>query len=367
MNFGTTLIVCFSLIFLTGIVAAAEAVTCYEQPSSPDGTCCFSRFNLQEENRMQLAAPTVVDYSESNGNLLIRGPMPLIIRDGKGNDPAISRCKNQSDWQFAYDELGTMIGNQKTFAPVYFTDSKEAALKSDLQDFNLDNYHVIVVSLLDHGDINPTYFASEQKAFGGNYSSCSDPLKEGNIHGQSGNLIWSTVGFCDGGIDEKCKTILNTDTDTTCSYANLIEKLSTMMAEKDPSGKKRLIYFHCVLGTDRTGGVTIGYLQKTNPSMSFTDAVTYATHLGKESGMPPWPPNAASQNLANAYCQKTGGLCNTGENTRVYLPGRDTHSHLPGQEDAPSVTPVPTPRPVLVQTPVPAVRYNPAKSDEVNF
>ena len=367
MNFRTLLILWFSFVLLIGIVSAEGVVTCYEQPTAPDGTCCFNRFNLEEANRVQLAAPTVVDYSESNGNLLVRGPMPLIIQDGKGNDPTKSRCKNLSDWSFAYSELNTMIKNQNTVAPVYFSDSKEAAMKADLKDFNLDDYQLIVVSLLDHGDINPTYFSIEQRDFGGSFSSCSGQLKDGIIHGQKGNLIWSTVGFCNGGNDQNCQDLLNSDSDTSCSYANLIDELSAMMAKKDPSGKKLLIYYHCVLGTDRTGGVTIGYLQKTNPKMSFSDAVTYATYLGKESGEPPWLPNIASRNLANAYCQKMGGLCQVQENTRVYLPGRDTHSHLPGQEDATIETPAPTAVPLPVQTPVPVQRYNPAKSGGANF
>ena len=357
------------LILLVGLVCAEETVSCNEHPPAPDGACCWNRFNLQEENRVQLAAPTVVDISESNGNLLVRGPMPLIIRNGTGNNAITSLCMNQSDWRFAYDELNTMIQNEKSFAPVYFTKSKTETLATGLNDFNLDDYLLIVVSLLDHGDINPTYFAIEQRDFGGNYSSCSGPLTDGAIHRQAGNLIWSTVGFCENGNDDQCQHILNTDTSTTCSYANLIDMLTTLMAENDPSGKKLLIYYHCVLGTDRTGGVTIGYLQKTT-SMSFANAVTYATHLGTEDSMPPWMPNNQSLDLANAYCQKiygTSSLCSRQEDPRVYLPGRDQHSHLPGQGDtaAPAVKPMPAPVPV--QTPVPTERYDPTKSGRNTF
>ena len=361
----------FCLLFFVAFATAVEDTgpVCNE-PTSPDGTCCWHRFNLQEENRVQLAPPTVVDITEANGNLLIRGPMPLIIRSGKGNDPVVSPCMNHADWRFAYDELNTMIKNEKNFAPVYFSPGKKAALAADLETFNLDDYEVTVISLLDHGDINPSYFASEQQAFGGNYSSCSDMVTGGTINGQTGYLIWSTVGFCDGGNNDQCGILLNTDTGTSCSYANLIDKIAAMMAEKSASGKKRLIYYHCVLGTDRTGGVTIGYLQKTIPSMSFAHAVIYAAHLGTETSIPPWPPNKGSQNLANAFCLKIGGNCNTTEPTRVYLPGNDQHSHLPGQEDAPVVTPSPTIEPatpiVPAQTPVPG-RYDPTKSGSVNY
>ncbi|WAC05919.1 MAG: hypothetical protein OS112_04620 [Methanoregula sp.] len=361
---------CICLILLAGFVAAAEVAACNEKPAALDGTCCWNRFNLQEENRVQLAAPTVVDISESNGNILVRGPTPLIIRNGKGNDPKASPCMNHSDWRFAYDELNAMIQNQKTFAPVYFTPGKKAALASGLQNFNLDEYHVIVISLLDHGDINPAYFAIEQRDFGGSYSSCSEPLTDGTLPGgQKGSLVWSTVGFCDGGNDDQCQEILNTDTGATCSYAHLIDEIGTLMATGDPSGKKRLIYYHCVLGTDRTGGVTIGYLQKTMPPMSFADAVTYATHLGTENSMPPWPPNSASQALANAYCLKINGTCETVDDTRIYLPGRDRHTHIPDVQPGPAVTPsvLPVNTPAPAQTPVPAGRYDPTKAGEANF
>jgi len=363
-------ILAISLVLIVGFVTAAEQAAACNEPTAPDGTCCWNRFNLQEENHKQLAVPTIVDISELNGNILMRGPMPLIIRKGNGNDPKASPCMNLSDWRFAYDELNTMIEDENIFAPVYFTNSKKAALASGLNDFSLDDYHLIVISLLDHGDINPTYFSVEQRDFGGNYSSCSAPLTDATIHGQAGNLIWSTVGFCNGGNDDGCQQILNTDTGTTCSYANLIDQLTTLMAENDPSGKKRLVYFHCVLGTDRTGSVTIGYLQKTT-TMSFADAVTYATYLGKENGIPNWPPNAGSKNLSNAYCQKifglSSGLCSLQDDTRIYLPGRDQHTHLPGQGYTPPPAVKPTPTPVPVQTPVPAERYDPTKSGGNTF
>ncbi|NMB78105.1 MAG: hypothetical protein GYA23_03310 [Methanomicrobiales archaeon] len=351
---------------LLAVILPAVSAGCNEQPTAPDGTCCWKRFNLQEENRLQLAAPTVVDISESTGNILMRGPMPLIIRSGPGNDPTKSPCMNQTDWRFAYSELDQMITAKKSFAPVYLPESKKALLASQLEGFSLDDYHIIVVSLLDHGDINPTYFSAEQRDFGGKYSSCSGPLEAGTIRKQEGNLVWSTVGFCDGGTD--CQELLNKDTAMTCSYANLIDQLSTLMEEKDPSGKKRLIYYHCVLGTDRTGGVTIGYLQKTMPSMTFAHAVVYASHLGTEDAVPVWPPNTASKALAKAYCTKINQVCSEEEGTRIMLPGRDTHSHLPGQED-PVMTPPPAPVPQQVPVPVqtPATPYDPAKAGEVTF
>jgi len=356
----------FLLIGLALLAASAGAFSCFETPAAPDGTCCLKIYNLQESNRAQLAGPVVVDYAESTGNLLVRGPLPLIVRNGTGQS---GNCMNQSDWRFAYDELNTMMQNKKSSsAPAYFSDSKEAALLHDMQTFNLDDYRIIDISLLDHGDINSLEFDVLLREFGGVQSTCSAPPAEGTIHGQKGNLISSAFAFCPS-IDQQCKDTIDGDVGDRCSYSGRIDQIITLMNEKDPSGKKRLIYYHCVLGSDRTGSITIGYLKKTIPSLSFVHAYRYAEYLGKETqgGDAIWPPNPAAKNAALAYCQKIGADCTENEAQRILLPGRDTHSHLPGQEDEPVVTPAPTAAPAPVQTPVPAGRYNPAQSDEANF
>lgn len=362
MNLFRTISLLLGIVLFVG---TGNAFTCYETPTAPDGTCCLKIYNLQETNRAQLAGPVIVDYNEKTGNLLVRGPLPLIVRNGNGQ---AGNCMDQADWRFAYDEMNTMMQNKKSSsAPAYFPDSKKAALLHDMQDFRLDDYQIIDVSLLDHGEINSLEFGSLLKEFGNVSSTCSAPLAEGTIHGQTGNLISSAFAFCPE-IDKSCKDSIDKDVGDTCSFANRIDQLTMLMNEKDPTGKKRLIYYHCVLGSDRTGSVTIGYLQKTVPSLSFIHGYKYAEYLGKESqgGDAVWPPNPAAKNAALAYCQAIGADCTTEEAARILLPGSDTHTHLPGQED-PVVTPVPTAVPVPVQTPVPMAPYNPARSDDVNF
>jgi hypothetical protein len=339
--------------------------SCPDNDVASDGSsCCYKRFNLQEENRVQIVPPTVVDINEANGNLLVRGPMPLTIRNGARNMPATSPCRKHDDWSFAYENLSAMIGKEKTFSPVYFTPEKKTALQEDLAGFSLSDYQLIVITLIDNGDVDKNYLSIEERDFGGKYSQCSASLQPGTIRGEPANLVISTTGFCNSGNpgDSSCQVRLTKDQDGYCSYANLITQINTLMAEKDPSGKKRLIYYHCVLGNDRTGGVTMGYLMKAR-SMSYADALKYTTYLGKEGG-DSHPPNAASQTLARAYCQMIGSSCSTGDKT-VSSAAEGGIVTLPVPMVV--VTPQPTATPVPVQTAVPTGPYNPATSGGLNY
>jgi hypothetical protein len=345
----------------------AGAGYCANNDYANDGTtCCYNRFNLQEENRNAMAPPTVVDINEATGNLLVRGPMPLLIRTGAGNPPQTLGCKNHDDWSFALANLNEMIAAEKSFVPSYFAPAKGTVLKNDLENFNISDYQLIVISLVDNGDVDSKYLSIEQRDFGGAVSQCSATLVPGTIDGQPGNMVISTTGFCDGSDPSgaQCQIRLTKDADGYCSYANLIGQIEFLMNEKDPSGKKRLIYFHCVLGNDRTGGVTMGYLMKT-VGLSYADAETAATNLGDPAGRA-HQPNAASRTLALAYCQQIEGTCpahisgltveGTGAATTVSTP-------LPTITPTPLVLPQQTITTAPAQTAVPAGHYNPDSGD----
>jgi len=319
---------------------------------SPDGTSCHNVYNLQEENRDNLAAPTVIDLNEANGNLLVRGPLPLIVRDGVGNSGG---CKNKADWQFAYDNLNVMLINVKDVSPVYFSPGKTAALRAQMKEFDLADYHVIVVSLLNTAD-NANYVDIEKAAFGQKFSRCSAPVVEGTLRGQSANLIWSSVGACSD--DASCKNVLESDSDVLCSYNNLMDEINTLMAQKDPSGKKRLIYVHCTHGADRTGIVTMGYLMK-DLGLSYADALTYTNNMGQKTNDHPHNLVETYLTMAKAYCTEIGGSCPAGMDARMSSPATPVVTTVIPATTLPVNAAVPS------QTPV--TRYNPQNSGGTSF
>jgi hypothetical protein len=374
VKFQNTFIILICLLFLAGFVTAEETAASEDGMVSSDR--CSSMYNLQEANRLQIPGPSIVDIDEETGNILVRGPLPLIVRDGSGNTGG---CRDQSKWEFAYDGINEMLKHDKDFVPDYLKGtSKGSKLTAQLQNFDLKDYKVIDISLLNtDGNIN--LFEAENRSFGGKPARCSMNIPEGSLNGQPAGLIQSPVASCAPGQDACILQQMKQDTATSCSYANLISEMSTLMKTKGE--KKLLIYYHCHHGMDRTGGVSIGYLSTVFPSISVEDAITFDKYLGEDQFDPArvrdkdgWHSNDDMTALARMYCNVTTNYnpkCWAPEPARINLPGRETHSHLPGQDVAPVVTQVPAPAstlaPAPVQTPVPRERYNPTKSSTVNF
>jgi hypothetical protein len=363
-----------ALVILLVVLAVPNAGA--SDNNQTDNTYCQNRFNLAPENSVQISVPTVVDIDVKTGNLLVRGQVPLVVRDGPGNRGG---CRKHADWNYAYEGLDALIQNKNAFSPAYFNaenknEEKIAALRTSMANFKLDDYEVIDISLLTStpGGNDMVEFATIRDAFGGVSSTCNATLNEGSFHGQNGSAILSDFYFCNSGAGEPdCMRSVTADNVNpgSCSYASRIDQIVALIGgEGQKPGTKRLIYYHCSQGSDRTGAVTMGYLQKTIPGISFVHALHYAQYLGKETqgNDPIWSVNDGAKNSALAYCHYIGADCTTTEAPRILLPGSDTHSHLPGQED-PVITPSPTAVPVPVQTPVPAERYNPKTADSANF
>jgi hypothetical protein len=371
----TILIVLAVIIALVPAVAGADTNT-------TDQTYCQNRFNLVPENKVQISAPTVVDIDITTGNLLVRGQIPLVVRDGAGNTGG---CRMHADWNYSYDGLNALMQDKKGFVPAYFNaqnknDGKIAALNTAMATFNLDDYEVIDISLLNS---NPTgndmvEFATIRDAFGGVSSTCNATLIDTMFHGRNGNAVLSDFYFCnsgDGANDPNCirSMVMDNVNPGSCSFSGRIDQMIALMGGMDQKpGTKRLIYYHCSQGSDRTGAVTMGYLQKTIPGISYVHALHYAQYLGKEQQGTDamWPVGYGADTSALAYCQYIGADCTKTEGTRVLLPGSTTHSHVPGQTDTtaePTPAPVPVQTPLPAQTPIPTRPYNPTKSGDVNF
>jgi len=361
-------------VFMVLIISTIFPVVYANDTNVTDNTYCQNRFNLALENKVQISVPTVVDINTENGNLLVRGQIPLVVRDGPGNQAG---CREHADWYYAYDGLNSLMQDKEAFVPAYFGAEKKTALQKITKRFNLDDYEVIDISLLNTNspNIDMQEFATINDAFGEVHTVCNATPEDTTFHGRNGHAIVSDFYFCRAGADDQeCQKSMvmnlpNGDAGMYCSYAARIDQIIGLMAgqAKDPA-KKRLIYYHCSQGSDRTGSVTMGYLQKTVPKLSYVHALHYAEYLGQESqgNGADWTVGFGADTAALAYCQYIGADCTHTEGKRIMLPGSDTHSHLPGQED-PVVTPAPTTVPVPVQTPVPAERYNPAESGDVNF
>ncbi len=366
-----------ALVFLLVVLAVPNAGA--SDNNQTDNTYCQGRFNLAPDNRINISVPTVVDINLANGNLLVRGQIPLVVRDGPGNTAG---CRMHTDWHYAYDGLNALMQGKKDFVPAYFNEQnrnaeKRAALASAMAAFDLDDYEVIDISLLNSNspNIDMQEFDTIKGAFAGVSSVCNATPADAMFYGRNGHAILSDFYFCrDGENGETCRKSMvmdlpNGETGKTCSYAARIDQIVGLMEENaEDQKKKRLIYYHCSQGSDRTGSVTMGYLQRTITGLSYVHALHYAQFLGKETqgNDAMWPVGYGADTAALAYCHYIGADCTTTEAPRILLPGSDTHSHLPGQED-PVITPSPTVAPVPVQTPVPTERYNPQNTDSVNF
>ncbi|MDO9036516.1 MAG: hypothetical protein Q7U51_15105 [Methanoregula sp.] len=148
----------------------------------------------------------------------MRGPLPLLVRDGSGNSGG---CRAQSKWEFAYDGINEMLKHDKDFVPDYLKgSSKGSKLTAQLQNFDLKEYKVIDISLLNT-EGNSYLFEIENQSFGGKPARCSMNIPKGSLRGQPAGLIQSPVASCAPGQDECIRQQMLNDSATTCSYANL--------------------------------------------------------------------------------------------------------------------------------------------------
>ncbi len=238
----------------------------------------------------------LVDTHE-NGNLLVRGNLPMITND------ASDTCLPILDRTFAYASI-------------------DAKMKTLLGDFNLDDYEIIDVTLIDNQS-DRNQFTAEMNAFGlasipcgsewppYNNSCAWDPEQVFATVLPSGQRPWGLIWWP----IYACGTTPCNDTDTQIGLINfkfndLPGHLSALLAgaPSPESGKsKRLIYFHCMQGADRTGALHAVYLLDTDSSLTLPEAFDRASK-GYQRGHddqqinPLILPSCTYAGLAQKYC-----------------------------------------------------------------
>ncbi len=244
-----------------------------------------------------------------NGNLLVRGNLPLTANNGTNPCfPGQAHC-------FATAEM-------------------DARLKEIEPGFDVKNYEVIDVTLIDNqgtrdeltAEANAVGMGLDGIACGTTwlpFDGCAwEPgklYKSANAGNTPWALVWWPVYACGS---RPCN---ETDTEIGLRKFRFNETsayLKTLLTTPSDSGRKRLVYFHCVQGTDRTGALHIDYIIDNNPDMTFQEAIERAT-IGAQQGsdqqqlFPELKPMCTYVGLAYRYCLEK----NPGNPARCEMPG----------------------------------------------
>jgi signal peptidase I len=249
----------------------------------------------------------VVDVDEATGNVLVRGSIPLT-----GDTREVK--------SYQYEAIKAIVKEKmKTLDPDF--------------NFEIADYDVIEFVLHDNAT-NAIELNLEMNALGRSlddivngygrkwlpYDDNSDWEPE-TIYTSTlaekilGGLVWWPVFGCPSkpcdNTDKKYNG-LYTETEVALNkmhFINASAYLRTLLTTSESSGKKRLIYFHCVTGTDRTGALHITYIMDNNAAMTFKEAIEKAK-IGAMQGSniqqldPVLVPLCTYVGLAYRYCQE---------------------------------------------------------------
>jgi uncharacterized protein YifN (PemK superfamily) len=249
----------------------------------------------------------VVDVDKATGNVLVRGSIPLT-----GDTREVK--------SYQYEAIKEIVKEKmKTLAPDFH--------------FEIADYDVIEFVLHDNAT-NAIELNLEMNALGRSlddivngygrkwlpYDNDSDWEPEA-IYTSTlaekilGGLVWWPMFACPSKpCDNTTKKYdgLYTETEVALDKMHFIGAsayLRTLLTTADGSGKKRLIYFHCVTGTDRTGALHITYILDNNPDLTFREAIGKAK-IGAMQGSdvqqldPVLVPLCTYVGLAYRYCQE---------------------------------------------------------------
>ena len=248
----------------------------------------------------------VVDVDEATGNVLVRGSIPLTgdMRDVKS---------------YQYEAIKSIVKEKmKTLDPHF--------------NFEIADYDVIEFVLHDNAT-NAIELNLEMNALGLSlddikngwgrkwlpYDDNSDWEPEtiyASILAEKklGGLVWWPVFACPSKPCDNTNTNYSnglTETEVALNKMHFIDAsayLKTLLTTPDSSAKKRLIYFHCVTGTDRTGALHITYIMDNNPELTFKEAIEKAKKGAMQGSNvqqldPVLVPLCTYVGLAYRYCQ----------------------------------------------------------------
>lgn len=252
-------------IFVVGLIYCTGSNPMMNLPTEPAVSGAISVGQSSSDCRTQFdpSRVAIVDENASYGNLLIRGNFPL-------------NCENPR--AFAYNQL----------------EMKMKQLKG--ASFNLGEYEIILVTLINNaGNVND--LQAEERVLGLNPAAinCQNQYQDGtpdlyrclndyrakpysnvNPAQPPHQLYWWPLWICGA---DNC-TVL--DTYSACKFNELPQHLNTLLNSLPSSttGKtKRLIYFHCEHGCDRTGVVHAAYIMlkdKISKKLNLANAIDLA-------------------------------------------------------------------------------------------
>jgi hypothetical protein len=189
-----------------------------------------------------MGAPNAT-YMPKRTYVVDSGSTTFLIR---GNEPL------NDDGSFAYDAI-----NKK--------------LQELIVDFNLEEYKLITISLIDNNpsserpDLNKEFLAYgiTQKEFDKDfpYPSSWPPVYRGidvskqygeKVEGNKGSIVWWPVQGCSS--MDNCALV----EPPQYNFSGIVDYLHTLVS----SSEKLVIYYHCEHGHDRTSALTAAYMLK---------------------------------------------------------------------------------------------------------
>ncbi len=226
----------------------------------------------------------IVDMDAATGNILVRGNLPLVKKTMDACYPGEDRCH-------AYDEIAAKM------------QERMQAIDPETV-FDITQYEVIDFVLHD-GAGNRAELDVLMKALGRNvtfvtcgakwlpFQGCSEWDPETLYAAVDGSkklqgLIWWPMYPCGNKPCGDTIKIFDDYTETQVAldkfkFTQASAHLKELLTTPSPTGRKRLIYFHCIQGADRTGTLHLVYIMDNNPHLTFAQALDRAWK-GKREG-----------------------------------------------------------------------------------